>query len=131
MELAFTYAHRALHSSLPTIHLLHHVCRHCSFTTNLLFHPLDLAIEFGGPIAVCIASHVCLFHDTPALFGSICVMTAWYAMDHDEWARLPHWSHHKAIDSVYTAYVKQRDYSAGFDRVRGLVDAGEASQRPR
>ena len=32
-----------------------------SWSTNLLFHPVDLALEFSGPVGFLVASHMLLF----------------------------------------------------------------------
>jgi hypothetical protein len=51
------------------------------------------------------------------MFNFCCVGVPWCHQDHDETVRLPHYSHHLTIDSVYTIYVKYRDHRAGFDKV--------------
>jgi hypothetical protein len=41
IELYFTNSNQYLHRSIPKLHLLHHCCVYPSFTTSLLFHPVD------------------------------------------------------------------------------------------
>ena len=57
MELLFTWCHRWLHSSTPHLHVMHHALRTPSWTSNLLFHPLDLAAEFTGPLLFNVATY--------------------------------------------------------------------------
>jgi hypothetical protein len=51
-ELAFTLGHRVMHDHFPHLHLFHHCCLYPSFTSNYLFDPLDLLIEFSLPGAI-------------------------------------------------------------------------------
>ncbi|CAE8732342.1 unnamed protein product [Polarella glacialis] len=109
-ELAFTAGHYLLHKSctLAPFHVLHHCCRPCSWSSNLLFHPLDMAIEFTGPFFVLLATHRLIWRDPLALLVSLTVLHTWYAVDHSENARLYHYYHHKHIDAVYTIYIRVR-----------------------
>lgn len=122
-EVLFTVSHRLLHSKLPAIHALHHTCRRSSWSTNLTFHPVDLLMEFSGPVGFIALTHVALFRDPLATILSFSFLHLWYAWDHDETVRLPHYSHHLTIDSVYTIYVKYRDHRAGFDKVKQVIEA--------
>ena len=118
MEVLFTVAHRALHAKIPQLHVLHHVCRTPSYTTNFLFDVNDIALEFTGPMVFCVLSHVLYFHDPFALYMSLVLMSVHNITAHDEWLRAPHWYHHKNVDSVYTLYTHIRDYRPGFDKVK-------------
>ena len=89
-ELAFALAHRLLHERplLAGLHVMHHCCRRSSFSTNLVFHPLDLAMEFSGPVAVLLLTHWLLWQDAAVLWLSFIILQVWYALDHDEGLRL-------------------------------------------
>jgi hypothetical protein len=56
---------------------MHHACRWASNTTNLLFHPLDLALEFAGPYLCLVGMHLLLWHDPIILFISIYIVQMW------------------------------------------------------
>lgn len=62
---------------LAPLHLMHHACRWASNTTNLLFHPLDLALEFAGPYLCLVGMHAFLWHDPITLFISIYIVQMW------------------------------------------------------
>lgn len=59
-EVTFTAGHVLLHRTTlgRKIHKIHHLCSRPSYSTNLLFHPLDLAVEFGGPFCFMPLMHV-------------------------------------------------------------------------
>lgn len=105
-ELTFTAGHWALHQTARGghWHTLHHACRPCSWSTNLLFHPVDLAVEFSGPFLALACSHCLLFNDVAALLVSVHLLHLWYALDHSENFRLSHYRHHLYVDSTYTIY---------------------------
>ncbi|MDP2437471.1 MAG: sterol desaturase family protein [archaeon] len=108
-EAAFTGAHALLHqTSLAPLHRMHHCCRASSFSTNLVFHPLDLALEFSGPVALVAAAHWLLWDDLPVLLLSFVLVQTWYALDHDEYLAFFHYYHHKHINSNYTIYLHHR-----------------------
>jgi len=109
-EVLFTLAHRYLHQHQPELHRMHHCCRRASWSTNLIFHPVDLALEFAGPVASILATHFLLWkQDQLVLVVSYLVLQTWYALDHDEYLRLYHYAHHLSVDAVYTIYIKVRD----------------------
>lgn len=85
-EAAFTLGHYLLHTTrvLAPFHVLHHCCKPCSWSTNLLFHPVDMAVEFSGPIASLVVSHLLVWRDPIILIISLMVLHAWYAFDHSE-----------------------------------------------
>jgi sterol desaturase/sphingolipid hydroxylase (fatty acid hydroxylase superfamily) len=122
-EVAFTSGHAMLHlsPSLAPLHVMHHACTAPTITTNLIFHPVDLAIEFSGPILFLILSHVFLFQDPFVLTTSLLVLHLWYAYDHDPNLNLYHIQHHKYIDSIYTIYTKFRLSDPKADLVKPLV----------
>lgn len=121
-ELTFTVAHFWLHRTElgAQIHHMHHLCQPCSWSTNLLFHPVDMAVEFSGPIVSLVLSHVLVFEDPFALLISISLLHLWYALDHSENLQLYHYQHHKYIDSTYTIYLNLR-LRGGLDTVKRLA----------
>jgi sterol desaturase/sphingolipid hydroxylase (fatty acid hydroxylase superfamily) len=127
-EITFTAGHRLLHQSwLARFHVMHHCCKRTSHSTNLFFHPVDLAIEFSGPIAALIAMHLLYFRDPWGLVVSATVLQVWYALDHDEHLALPHTRHHTLIDSMYTIYIARKlEGDATRDRVKALVKTAAA-----
>jgi len=64
-EVTFAGAHYWLHRSQRggEYHKLHHCCRPCSWSTNLLFHSIDLALEFSGPFIAMVTMQLllCMF----------------------------------------------------------------------
>ncbi len=120
-EVAFTLAHRALHHNLPQLHVLHHACRTPSWSTNLMFHPIDLALEFAAPLGSIVLLHVTCFQDPWALLLTVGITHVWYAFDHDETVKLPHYRHHEHVDSLYTIYINWKQVQPGFDRVKPLL----------
>jgi sterol desaturase/sphingolipid hydroxylase (fatty acid hydroxylase superfamily) len=102
-DFAFFLGHRWLHQgqTLSDLHVMHHCCWHASYTTNLIFHPVDLMIEFSMPTITTIVLGAFVFKDPFALMMTLCVFQAWYAADHDAFLRLPHMkAHHGFCDSV-------------------------------
>jgi hypothetical protein len=79
-EIAFYFAHRALHLSptLSPLHKMHHCCRWASNTTNVLFHPLDLVLEFAGPYVCVVGMHQFAWSDDVVLFLSLFIVQMWY-----------------------------------------------------
>jgi sterol desaturase/sphingolipid hydroxylase (fatty acid hydroxylase superfamily) len=106
-EITFTIAHKFMHELLPEFHVMHHCCIYSTATTNLIFHPIDLILEFFGPIVCTFITHF-LFWDqnTTVLFLSFTIIQFWYMMDHDEGLKLYHFYHHSHVNSVYSIYVK-------------------------
>ena len=78
-DLTFFLAHRELHQNprLAPYHVMHHCCLRASNTTNLLFHPLDLALEFSGPVFVLFLMHYFVFQDRAVLFLSVFAVQFW------------------------------------------------------
>ena len=62
-DVLFWWSHRLMHRNerLAFLHRLHHCAKRASWSTNLLFHPIDLLIEFGGPVTVLPVTHFLLF----------------------------------------------------------------------
>ena len=119
-EVAFFLAHRALHVSplLSPLHKMHHCCRWASNTTNALFHPLDLALEFAGPYLCVVGMHACAWTDTSVLFLSLFIVQFWYAFDHSDMLQLAHYAHHTTINRNYAIYTRWADASATPDLVK-------------
>ena len=112
-QVTFFLAHRELHQNprLAQFHVLHHCCLRSSNTTNLIFHPVDLTLEFSGPVAMLALSHVFLFQDRAVLLLSTFAVQLWYACDHDETCKLSHLYHHSAINNnfgIYAAWTDRR-----------------------
>lgn len=107
-EVLFIVGHSFLHTNatLSPLHLLHHYNTHPSWCTNLLFHPLDLAIEFGLPAVGLFAVHFGVFHDQAILLITYLIFQLWYAYDHDECLNFYHCQHHRDCDSLYAIYIK-------------------------
>ncbi|OQR90947.1 hypothetical protein ACHHYP_05121 [Achlya hypogyna] len=120
-EVFFYAAHKVLHESWPSIHVMHHCCKSSSHATNVIFHPVDLAFEFGGPGGVVLALHYLLWdQNLTVLLATYIFIQTYYAIDHNEWLRTYHYKHHAQIDAVYTIYVSHRA-DPRKDLVRHLV----------
>mmetsp|Transcript_64255 Transcript_64255/g.139876 ORF Transcript_64255/g.139876 Transcript_64255/m.139876 type:complete len:332 (+) Transcript_64255:173-1168(+) len=109
-DVAFFLAHRSLHrvQSMAWIHHMHHCCMYSSWTSGSMFHPVDLAIEFSGPILIAILSSLAVLKDPFSFVITVVAIGTWYGMDHEEWLNLPHCDHHKHIDSIYAIYSKAK-----------------------
>ena len=109
-ELLFCFGHSLMHTVpfLLKLHIFHHCSVRASFNTNLLFHPVDLAIEFAGPAAGLLGMHFCLWQDQAVLLYTYLIFQLWYAYDHDETMKLYHTKHHATCDSVYVIYSNLR-----------------------
>jgi len=119
-DLAFYFSHKFLHNYLPENHKLHHCCKHPSFTTGIILEPLDLTIELGFPMVMAVMLFVVVFKDPFGMVCSICVFMMWYGLDHDEYFRLPHWYHHRYVNSIYSAYTSIKTYNE-HDQVKKLL----------
>eukprot|EP00571_Detonula_confervacea_P016993 CAMPEP_0172308042 /NCGR_PEP_ID=MMETSP1058-20130122/8760_1 /TAXON_ID=83371 /ORGANISM="Detonula confervacea, Strain CCMP 353" /LENGTH=239 /DNA_ID=CAMNT_0013020375 /DNA_START=177 /DNA_END=897 /DNA_ORIENTATION=+ len=106
-EAAFTIGHYLLHSrkSLLSLHVMHHCCVHASWTTNVLFHPIDLAIEFSGPAISLLLMHFIVWRDPFVLMVTFVIFQIWYALDHDESLKTYHYAHHTHNNSLYAIYI--------------------------
>jgi len=113
-EAAFIFARSLLHThpSLMKFHVFYHCCATSSLSTNFLFHPVDLAIEFAGPFICLLAVHYLSTAMTSQEHGQVTLLITyttfqlWYAYDHDEHMNLYHSQHHKTCDSVYSVYIR-------------------------
>lgn len=106
-ELTFTAGHVLLHCTTfgRKIHKIHHLCTRPSWSTNLLFHPLDIAVEFGGPFISMPLLHVYMIGDPLAFRVAIIFLYMWYAAAHSENLGLSHCNHHSSFGSrVLTIY---------------------------
>jgi hypothetical protein len=107
-EFLFYNCHALLHKYLPKIHLMHHCVIHSTFSANFIFNPIDLSIEFGGPVGSALLLHFFVWKDPFVLFLTYAFILAYYANDHNDWIKSYHYDHHGHTDSVYTAYIKYR-----------------------
>jgi len=114
-EVMFCLGHWLLHTQkwMMPLHVFHHSCFHASWSTNLLFHPLDLACEFAGPALSVLAMHFLLWKNDFTLVLTWTVFQLWYAYDHDESLRLPHCKHHEQLNSLYVIYSSFKGNPAG------------------
>ena len=120
-EFTFTAAHHVLHAYLPEVHLMHHCCITPSMSTNAIFHPLDLLLEFAGTGTSTLLIHFLVWEtDEAVLLLSYLTILIWYNMQHDEYLKLHHYTHHTTIDAVYTIYVKIRGNTKS-DRVKHVL----------
>ena len=122
-EVLFTSAHALLHYTKwgSKIHEMHHCCIDPSWSTNLMFHPVDLAAEFSGPVISLILMHMFVWRDTATLFASTLILHLWYAADHSANLKLPHTKHHSQLNTVFTIYLKQRCRCPRKDKVRAII----------
>ncbi|KAI8908923.1 hypothetical protein EDD86DRAFT_146559 [Gorgonomyces haynaldii] len=118
-ETAFTYGHLALHQDLSKYHLMHHCCKYSSYTSNFVFHPLDLMMEFGMPLGTIILTNLMFFQDDWAAMVALTIATTLYTLDHDEYLQRPHSKHHSQLTSPYTAYFDSSMHIK--DAVRPMV----------
>ena len=105
-EIYFITTHKHMHKFHPDLHRLHHCCLRPSYTTNIFFDKLDLFLEIFVPLIIAFIYTYAINKDYFAFSVSNGLITAWYFMDHDEYLRLPHWYHHRYINSHYGAYIK-------------------------
>jgi sterol desaturase/sphingolipid hydroxylase (fatty acid hydroxylase superfamily) len=107
-DVLFTVAHRALHTHprLVPHHVFHHCSTNSSWNTNLLFHPVDLALEFAGPAGGLLFMHYTVWQQDPlVLVVTYIIFQLWYAFDHDEGLKLYHTLHHRACNHLYSVYT--------------------------
>ena len=111
-EMLFYLGHRLMHThpTLVKYHVLHHCSTNASWNTNFLFHPIDLAVEFAGPVVVgVLGTHYYLWNqDQATLVITLLIVLIWYACDHDEHLNLYHIEHHSKCDSLYAIYCNIR-----------------------
>mmetsp|Transcript_2008 Transcript_2008/g.3188 ORF Transcript_2008/g.3188 Transcript_2008/m.3188 type:complete len:249 (-) Transcript_2008:1000-1746(-) len=106
-EVTFTAGHMLLHRTEigRRIHKIHHLCVRPTWSTNLLFHPLDLAVEFGGPFCFMPLMHMYVIGDPFVFRMAIMFLYMWYAASHSENLGLSHYNHHSTSGSmVLTIY---------------------------
>lgn len=119
-ELYFYFLHRKLHQSYPEIHKLHHCCVRPSFITGFIFESNDSFFELTVPNLILIVLNSVIFRDPFAFMCAQAINTIWYVADHDEYLKLPHWFHHKYINSVYGVYIDSKEFDEK-DQVRNLI----------
>lgn len=103
-EVLFSTAHCIMHTNptLMELHVLHHCSTFSSWNTNLLFHPIDLAL---GPALGLLGMHYLVWNkDELALLVTYLIFQLWYAYDHDEMLGLYHTVHHARCNSLYAIY---------------------------
>lgn len=122
-EVLFTSAHALLHYTEcgSKLHHMHHCCVDASWSTNLIFHPIDMLIEFTTPLLSVVAMHSLLWKNKSSLFLSTLLIHIWYAADHSANLKLPHTIHHSQFNTVFTIYIKKRCRCPRRDKVRALV----------
>jgi len=107
VDVAFYLGHSLMHKvpSIMKIHVLHHCSIEPTWNSNLLFHPMDLLMEFALPVLCLLLMHFGVWQDDAILVYSYVAVQFWYAYDHDEMMRLPHSAmHHAYCDSSYAPY---------------------------
>lgn len=108
-ELLFTCSHMLLHYTTvgASLHVMHHCCKQASWSTNLIFHPVDMAIEFSGPVLSVICMHIYIWQHNTTFLLTVLLVHVWYALDHSALLKLPHTKHHSHVNTLYTIYVKK------------------------
>jgi sterol desaturase/sphingolipid hydroxylase (fatty acid hydroxylase superfamily) len=107
-DILFTAGHSLLHKvpAMLPLHVFHHCSTYSSWNTNLLFHPLDLSMEFAGPAGGLLWMHYCVWEqDQLILLTTYLIFQIWYALDHDEHLNFWHVQHHNTCSSAYTIYT--------------------------
>lgn len=125
-EVLFVTSHSLLHTNkrLSDVHVFHHYCTFPCYTANLLFHPIDLLIEFSGPALSLFALHFGVFQDQATFLVTYIVFQLWYSYDHEEYLNTYHAEHHRTCNSVYAIYTNVKgDAKANFlrERIRKTV----------
>jgi len=125
-EVLFCLGHSSMHNNptLMKLHVLHHCSVQSTWNTNILFHPLDLAIEFAGPATGVLAMHFWVWKDPAVLLYTYVIFQLWYAYDHEEFLQLYHTQHHMNCDSLYVIYSNVRGNSKYNVLKRFMQDAG-------
>lgn len=120
-EFFFTCAHGLLHctDAGAKLHTMHHCCKESSWSTNLVFHPFDMAAEFSGPVLSVLGMHL-VWRDDNVLGTTVLLVHLWYALDHSAFLNLPHTRHHKYIDNMYSIYAKKY-FTFGTDKVKPVL----------
>jgi len=109
-EVFFAMEHSLIHTQpkLAELHVFHHCANHSSWAANVLFHPIDIVIEFAGPAVVLLGLHFLLWKDQFTLLITYLIFLHWYTFDHDDTLQLYHYTHHTDCDSVYVPYSNVR-----------------------
>ncbi|CAB9514368.1 expressed unknown protein [Seminavis robusta] len=121
-ETLFCAAHSLMHKNefLAKYHVMHHCCVCPTWTTNLVFHPLDLSMEFGGPALGLLGLHFGVFQDQATFLLTYLIFQLWYAYDHEPYLNLYHIQHHQQCDSLYVIYTNFRG-DPKHNRSRGVM----------
>ena len=119
-EISFTLCHKWLHEVKPELHRYHHCAVHSSFSTNYMFHPVDILIELSIPATIPLLTYLLLNPDEFAYKVTLTIISVWYSFDHDETLGLPHVAHHHYINSNYSIYIKNSKFNPE-DKLKRLV----------
>lgn len=109
-EIYFYQSHKFMHKYSPDSHRLHHCCLHSTITTNLVFDPLDVFLEFYMPNIIALIITTLLQDGELFLAFAMFQITA-YTSNHDEYYKTHHYSHHTLSDSAYGVYTNIRVYN--------------------
>jgi hypothetical protein len=112
--------HRLLHTHWPQLHLMQQCVVNSTFSANFIFDPMDLSIEFGGPVGSALLLHFFVWKDPFVLFLTYTFTLLYYTNDHNDWIKTYHYDHHVLTDSVYTAYIKFRGTPAD-EKVKHII----------
>jgi sterol desaturase/sphingolipid hydroxylase (fatty acid hydroxylase superfamily) len=130
-DIPFFFVHRALHRNIAPWHHFHHCCSTPSFSTNFLFHPVDLLLEFGAPLAfsmTAFGTDLLGMKDPFALFLTPIIQQMLYLLDHDAFIKNCHYAHHRYISGNYWLYNEWDRSKDPHDQVRGLLGIGPLKQ---
>jgi sterol desaturase/sphingolipid hydroxylase (fatty acid hydroxylase superfamily) len=120
-DFLFYLGHRFMHSYWPSLHTMHHCCVESSATTNVFFHPIDLAIEFALPIVWIYVASVYILDDPWVFAVASSFVQCWYSLSHDELLQLQHTRHHRHCGTNYFIYVNWWKDQSPNDGVRTML----------
>ena len=108
-EILFCGAHSILHCTKcgARTHLMHHLCIESSWSTNIIFNPLDIVAEFLPPLTILLTMHYFVWKDGFTMYLSQLVMHIWYFFGHSATLKLPHFYHHAKCNQMYSIYIKK------------------------
>jgi len=118
---SFYFVHRILHERFPKIHLLHHCCVFSSLTTNLYFEPLDIMLEFLGPIICIKMVSLYVFDSSWMVVMCTSILQTFYYLSHDEYLNLVHTKHHRGCAPAYFIYNNYFYDDPEKERIRKLI----------
>jgi sterol desaturase/sphingolipid hydroxylase (fatty acid hydroxylase superfamily) len=135
-DVFFTLAHSiVLHKTKfgASFHKIHHCAKPCSWSSNLIFHPVDMAIEFTPSTAVALAVHY-VTRDPFALCVFMTIGHLWYFVDHSDLIKTQHYRHHEKVDASYGIYTTGKHMKAIYNRfanagLRAEIDLADKGTR--